>query len=164
MAGIPGSYQGWIGRYAYAREGEEVGQINAIYLDLLTGRPEWVSVANGPGDIFVPFAGTTAHVTNGGPAGLRSAYDQATIEGSPEMTPSNGSLTSDEIDDVFAYYGFDIDSPVYGLSQRVDARYSVVPIDGNGDVGARLFVEEPNGDARLQSYLVVDLSLAAVDP
>lgn len=46
----------WSGRDAYDRDGEKMGQIEAIYLDRSTDRPQWALVSTGlpKGEGFVP--------------------------------------------------------------------------------------------------------------
>ena len=42
-----GSYDVWIGRDAYDRNGNKIGEVEDIHYDDLTSRPEWVAVRTG---------------------------------------------------------------------------------------------------------------------
>jgi hypothetical protein len=41
------TYDGWIGRDADGRQGDKIGEIESIYYDDVTGRPEWLAVPLG---------------------------------------------------------------------------------------------------------------------
>src|SRR5215213_6054041 len=75
------TYDAWIGRDAYDRNGDKVGKIVDIYYDDYTSRPEWVAVRTGLFGrkvTFVPIAGSSVSGDD-----LQLAYDKDLIKDAP---------------------------------------------------------------------------------
>jgi sporulation protein YlmC with PRC-barrel domain len=97
----------WRGRDVVDQNGLAVGVISDIYVDDVTGRPEWAAVK--PGLIshrltFLPLSQATLH-------GLRVQvpYHQSHIHEAPNIHP-DGHLTADEEARLYQHYGLDYSS------------------------------------------------------
>jgi hypothetical protein len=94
----------WRGRDVIDQNGHPVGVITDLYVDHVTGRPEWAAVRSGLFShkvTFVPLSQAAAH-------GLRVQvpYDQHHIHDAPHMDPE-GELTVDEEASLYRHYGLD---------------------------------------------------------
>jgi len=133
------SYDGWIGRNAYDRNGEKIGEITDIFYDDKTKRPEWVAVKTGlfgSKQTFVPLQGSTLRGDGkGDDGGLQLAYDKAMVKDAPRIDPDDEHLSPEEEQDVWSYYGYDYHAdttarntdygygPNYSQSNRADKDY-----------------------------------------
>ena len=82
--------------------GEKIGSIGQVYLDDQTGEPTFVTANTGLFGLkqsFVPLQG--ARVENGD---LIVDYDKETVKDAPRID-DDGSLTPDEEDELYRYYG-----------------------------------------------------------
>ena len=80
------SYDGWIGTDAYDVNGDKIGEIDAIYYDDQTGRPEWMAIRTGFFGLntsFVPMAGGT--VRDGK---LHLPYTKDQVKDAPNVHPT----------------------------------------------------------------------------
>ena len=128
------SYDGWIGTDAYDVNGDKIGEIDAIYYDDQTGRPEWMAIRTGffgMNTSFAPIAGGT--VRDGK---LHLPYTKDQVKDAPNVAP-NGHLTADEERDLFDHYGFAWDARSYGVGERFDSEYDVTPADAHRGRGRR---------------------------
>jgi len=166
------TYDAWIGRDAYDRNGDKVGKIESVYYDDQTGRPEWVAVGTGLFGhkvTFVPIAGSSPQSDD-----LQLAYDKDTIKDAPNCE-ADGHLSEDEERRLFSHYQFDWDTTAtsgYGDQGRADtgftgwedrARGGTEPNRGGDDAMTRSEEElrvsterEATGKARLRKYVVTE--------
>ena len=96
----------WRGRDVVDRNGHAVGVITELYVDDMTGRPEWAGVKTGLFShrvTFVPLSQAAAH-------GLRVQvpYDQRHIHEAPNVDP-DGHLSAGEEARLYGHYGLDYD-------------------------------------------------------
>jgi sporulation protein YlmC with PRC-barrel domain len=94
----------WRGRDVIDQNGHAVGVITDIYVDDVTGRPEWAVVRTGLFShrvTFVPLSQATLH-------GLRVQvpYLQGHIHEAPNIDP-DGHLSADEEARLYGHYGLD---------------------------------------------------------
>lgn len=93
------------GADVYGSDGEKIGQVGQVYLDDVTGRPEWVTVLTGmfgTKESFIPVAQSQFD----GEA-LRVAYDKATVKDAPRVDVDNGHLSPEEEVELYRHYGLD---------------------------------------------------------
>lgn len=91
----------WRGRAMVDRDGDKIGQIEAIYLDAATDQPEWALVKTGllgGKGTFVPLAQATPE---GG--SVRVPYEQAHVRDAPSVEPG-GELSQDEEAHLYDHY------------------------------------------------------------
>jgi uncharacterized protein (TIGR02271 family) len=167
-----GSYDGWIGRDAYDRDGDRVGTIDSIYYDNQSGQPEWVAVRTGLFGHKVSFAPITGSSARGDD--LRLAYDKGTIKDAPNCE-ADGELGDDEERRLFTHYQLDWDDTAdagYGDRERADAAFGARGdthrrdrAERGGDDGAMTRSEEElrvdterqaTGRTRLRKYVVTE--------
>jgi uncharacterized protein (TIGR02271 family) len=91
----------WRGRTAIDPEGQKIGEINEIYLDHETGKPEWALVHTGlfgTKSSFVPLAGAN-------PAGedVQLAFDKNQVKEAPGVEPE-GELSQQEEQTLYDHY------------------------------------------------------------
>ena len=108
----------WRGRDVIDQEGRAVGVITDLYVDDLTGRPEWAVVRTGLFGrrvTFVPLSQAALH-------GLRVQipYGQGHIQQAPTIDPG-GHLDAEDEERLYQHYGLD---------------YGVAPAGGSGPAGA----------------------------
>jgi uncharacterized protein (TIGR02271 family) len=83
-------------------DGEKIGGIGTIYLDDITGEPEWVTVKTGlfgSSESFVPLAGAQIAGND-----IQVDYDKDIVKDAPRVD-SNGNLTPEEEQRLYAHYG-----------------------------------------------------------
>lgn len=98
------------GKVAFDVSGDEIGVIDAVYLDEGTGAPEWVAVRTGRAETsLAPLAGATP--TEGG---VRLAVDLKLVRNAPhsdhppgEVTPE---LTEAQEAELYLYYSVEYTS------------------------------------------------------
>lgn len=154
-------YRGLVGRYVYDGLGKRIGLIHSLYYDTVTGRPEWMAVEIDGQYRLMPLAGTASYNYDSDVA-VWSWYTAEQVRSAPRIDPppappDDGGIDDNTVEALFAHYGFDIDSPVYGPDRRIDVNFEVIP---PGTTEANLLV---NG-ARLRQYLTVDPSQINADP
>jgi uncharacterized protein (TIGR02271 family) len=82
--------------------GGKIGGIGQIYLDDSTGEPTWVTAKTGlfgTSESFVPLEGASIQGDD-----VVVAYDKDKVKDAPRVDP-DGSLSPDEEDKLYAYYG-----------------------------------------------------------
>jgi len=164
------TYDAWIGRDAYDRAGEKLGEIEAIYYDDVTRRPEWVAVRTGLVGrklTFAPIAGSSPQGDD-----LQLAYDKATVKDAPNCE-ADGHLSEAEEQRLFAHYQYswgDTSGTGYGEQSRADAGFQTGWTDkdraGSDDamtrseeqlrVGTEGTQRTETGRARLRKYVVTE--------
>lgn len=103
--------------------GDKLGSVGQIYADDQTGEPTWVTVKTGlfgTSESFVPLAGASVSGSD-----LVVNYDKETIKNAPRVD-ADGHLTSEEEQQLFAYYGLD-GGDGYARAEDRDVDDSVAP-------------------------------------
>jgi len=94
-----------IGRPVHGADGQKIGQVGQVYLDDVTGKPEWATVQTGlfgTKESFVPIA--QAQVTDDG---LRVPYDKDAVKGAPSVDADQGHLSEAEEAELYRHYGME---------------------------------------------------------
>ena len=91
-----------IGAELLDSSGDEVGEIDQIYLDDRTGEPEWATVNTGTHESFVPLA----QADRAGHA-VRVPYEKSTIKDAPTMPTVDARLDEAQMRELYVYYGLD---------------------------------------------------------
>lgn len=119
-----GNYEEWVGRDAYSRDGEKIGEIKAIYYDIDTARPEWLAISTGWFGTKVSFAPIVGSSRQDG--GLRLDVNEDLVKGAPNVE-EDGELSEQEEARLYEHYSI---SPTggadaYAHADRTDAGYEV---------------------------------------
>jgi hypothetical protein len=154
-------YRGLVGQSVFDKKGQLIGKIHALYYDVITSRPEWMAIENDGDYKLMPLSGTARYRIDSDVA-IWSTYPAEMVHDGPRVDPpaippQDGGIDDDTVERLFAYYGFDINSPRYGPERRIDTNFEVMP---SGNTEANLLA---NG-ARLRTYLTVDLTQLNADP
>jgi uncharacterized protein (TIGR02271 family) len=158
------SYDAWIGRDAYGRDGDKIGEIAGIYYDEVTGRPEWIAVRTGLFGMnvsFAPIAGSTNYGDD-----LQLAFEKDTVKDAPNVDP-DGHLNADEEQRLFDHYQFDWSGDQsYGDTARADSDFAFSDEDRDAsrddamtrsEEQLRVATErEASGRVRLRKYVVTE--------
>jgi len=91
-----------IGATLYGPDQEKIGKIGHLYLDDVTGRPEWVTVATGlfgRRESFVPVE-DAREVEEG----IAVPFDKDVVKDAPNVDPDDGHISPEEEGELFAYY------------------------------------------------------------
>jgi uncharacterized protein (TIGR02271 family) len=94
----------WQGSTMVDREGDRIGNIDAIYVDDQTGEPEWALVNTGffgTRSTFVPIAQASAHGDQ-----VQVPYEKQLVKDAPNMDP-DGHLSEQEEQELWRHYGLD---------------------------------------------------------
>jgi uncharacterized protein (TIGR02271 family) len=94
----------WQGRAMVDRDGDRIGDIEAIYVDDQTGQPEWALVNTGlfgTRSTFVPIAQASASGDQ-----VQVPYEKQRIKDAPNMDP-DGHLSAQEEQELWRHYGLD---------------------------------------------------------
>ena len=99
------------GKVAVDVNGEELGIVDAVYLDKGSGEPEWVAVRTGRSETsLAPLAGAT--VTD---AGVQLAVVAKLVRNAPHSDHPPGQITPELTDaqeaELYLYYSVDYTSP-----------------------------------------------------
>src|SRR5215217_7693440 len=84
------------------RSGEKIGGIGTIYLDDISGEPEWVTVKAGlfgASESFVPLSGARIAGND-----IHVGYEKETVKDAPRVD-ANGNLSPEEEQQLYAHYG-----------------------------------------------------------
>jgi uncharacterized protein (TIGR02271 family) len=101
------SYDGWVGRDALDTDGDRIGEIADIYLDDVTGRPEWVAISTGLFGRRVSFAPLSGAQQDG--EALRLPFATAMVKDAPNADP-DGHLEPEEEAMLYRHYGLDYEA------------------------------------------------------
>ncbi len=91
--------------------GEKLGSVGQVYLDDVTGNPQWITVHTGlfgTSQSFVPLEQATVEGDT-----IRVPYDKETVKGAPRIE-DDGHLEPAEEQDLYRYYGLASSSDVPG--------------------------------------------------
>ena len=94
----------WQGRTMVDRDGDRIGNIDAIYVDDQTGEPEWALVNTGffgSRSTFVPIAQATARGDQ-----VQVPYEKQLVKDAPNMDP-DGHLSEQEEQELWRHYGLE---------------------------------------------------------
>ena len=97
----------WIGRTVYDSNDDKIGDVDQVYVDDVTGRPEWMTVKTGwfgSSTQFVPIAGTSMNGDD-----LRIGYTEDRVKDAPSID-GDGHLDADDERRLYDHYGLDFDS------------------------------------------------------
>ena len=114
-----------IGMTMYGSDGDKIGAVGQVFLDDVSGRPEWVTVRTGlfgTNESFVPLEGATFAED-----GLRVPYGKGTVKDAPNVAVDAGHLSEEEEQRLFAHY----ERIRGGLSDR----HGRGPAEGHGSIG-----------------------------
>jgi hypothetical protein len=120
--------RGWLGRVMVDRDSNKIGEVVDIYLDHLTGRPEWAVVRTGLFGMrssFVPLAEAREVGDE-----LQVPHQRLQVKEAPNIEP-DGQLSGVEEAELYRHYGLD---------------YDTVTLDGGSPAGQTL--AEPAGQTR----------------
>ena len=137
----------WRGRDVIDQNGHAVGVITDIYVDEVTGRPEWAGIKSGLFShrvTFVPLSQATLH-------GLRVQvpYHQSHIHDAPNIDP-DGHLNPDEEARLYQHYGLDYDQAAAGADSEF-----IVPATDKVSEEAPTGTRE-SGRLRLRRHVVTE--------
>jgi uncharacterized protein (TIGR02271 family) len=172
-----------LGKPVYGSDGEKIGKVGQVFLDDVTGKPEWVTVQTGMfgnKESFVP-VGQSEFAEDG----LTVPFDKDIVKDAPQVDADQGHLSQEEEADLYRHYGMDY-SEEYSDSglpngqangDRADIRdgngHGTVGHDTSGpttdeamtrseerlDVGTRT---RESGKARLRKYVVTQQETVTV--
>ena len=162
----------WQGRTMVDRDGDRIGEIDAIYVDDQTGQPEWALVNTGffgTRSTFVPIAQATARGDQ-----VQVPFEKQRVKDAPNMDP-DGHLSEQEEQELWRHYGLDYGTAV-GYDDRDTATYErddTVGRDTSGpttdDAMTRSEEElqvgtqtRERGRARLRKYVVTETQQVTV--
>lgn len=157
----------WSGRTLKDRSGDKIGEIDAIYVDDQTDKPEWALVATGlfgGKATFVPLAGATPEGED-----VLAPVDKDQIKAAPKVD-ADQELSEQEEAELFRHYGIDYTeqgSVTAKGSPNDDASAGAVGHDTSGpttdDAMTRSEEElrvgtaqRERGRARLRKYVVTE--------
>ncbi len=91
--------------------GDKIGSIGQVYVDDTTGEPSWVTAKTGlfgTSESFVPLEGATVDGSD-----IVVNFDKDTVKDAPRMD-ADGSLSPEEEDTLYSYYGLSSAGSDYG--------------------------------------------------
>jgi uncharacterized protein (TIGR02271 family) len=94
----------WQGRTMVDRDGDRIGEIDAIYVDDQTGEPEWALVNTGffgTRSTFVPIAQAAARGDQ-----VQVPYEKQLVKDAPKLDP-DGHLSEQEEQELWRHYGLE---------------------------------------------------------
>lgn len=94
-----------LGQDVHGSDGNKIGEVGQVYLDDVTGKPEWVTVKTGMfgnKESFVPVAQSQFSDD-----GLRVPYDKDTVKDAPRVDAEQGHLSQEEEAELYRHYGLD---------------------------------------------------------
>ncbi len=99
------------GKPAFDLNGQELGLVDAVYLDKRTGEPEWVAVRTGRSETsLAPLAGAIPHA-----GGVQLAVDAKLVRNAPHSDHPPGQVTPELTEaqeaELYLYYSVEYTSP-----------------------------------------------------
>jgi hypothetical protein len=113
----PEQLETWTGHEAIDKNEKTIGKITDVYIDELSGKPEWIAVNTGLFGTrvsFAPLAGAQQTET-----AIKVAHDKSTIKDSPNIE-ANGELSMEEESRLFRHYGMRYDDDAGSVSVTED--------------------------------------------
>ena len=103
--------QSLFGKTAFDVNGQELGLVDAVYLDTPSGEPEWVAVRTGRSETSIaPLAGATLD-----DQGVRLAVDAKLVRNAPHSDHPSGQITPElseaQETELYLYYSVEYTSP-----------------------------------------------------
>lgn len=108
MMPTPEQLELWIGRDMVDRTDDKVGRVADVYLDEVSGAPEWIAVVTGLFGrriSFVPLAGASEVGDQ-----IKVAHEKSLIKDSPNIE-HDGELSREDEERLYRHYGLPFDSP-----------------------------------------------------
>jgi uncharacterized protein (TIGR02271 family) len=142
----------WQGATMLDRDGDRLGNIDAIYVDDQTGEPEWALVNTGffgTRSTFVPIAEATARGDQ-----VQVPYEKQRVKDAPNMDP-DGHLSEQEEQELYRHYGLD-DGGGYEAAETTsddDTDDAMTRSEEELQVGTQT---RERGRARLRKYVTTE--------
>jgi uncharacterized protein (TIGR02271 family) len=133
----------WQGATMVDRDGDRIGNIDAIYVDDQTGGPEWALVNTGffgARSTFVPIAQATARGDQ-----VQVPYEKQLVKDAPNIDP-DGHLSEQEEQELWRHYGLDDGTAGYD-----DRGVAAAGYDDRGDTVGRDVSGPTTDDAMTRS-------------
>jgi len=128
-------FESWIGRELKDESGHKIGQIENMYTDDDTGKPEWLAVTtghHGSNVSLVPLHGASSDGDD-----IRVDFPRDQVKEAPNAG-SDGHLSESEEARLYAHYGLDYDQERVRLQRMVGADSGAARrVDGSDDVLGR---------------------------
>ena len=128
----------WRGRDVIDQDGRAVGVITDLYVDEVTGRPEWAAVKTGLFShrvTFVPLSQATLHGQR-----VQVPYDQRHLHDAPNIDP-DGRLSTEEEARLYQHYGLQYGPVAPGTAPSGAASEFIAPatdkVDEESPAGTR---------------------------
>ncbi len=118
------------GNTLYSSDDAKVGTIGQVYLDDVTGRPEWLTVRTGffgTNESFVPLQDATLEGDV-----IRVPYTNDHIKNAPNVDVEDGHLSPEEEQQLYTYYGVSYDA---GYQEQAVATDTTTTTQTTGTVG-----------------------------
>ena len=94
-----------LGKDVHGADGRKIGEVCQLFLDAVTGAPEWVTVKTGivgTKESFVPIAQAQLEGDF-----LTVPYDEELVKGAPTLNVDTDHLSKDEEAELYRHYGLD---------------------------------------------------------
>lgn len=144
----------WIGHGVIDESGRKIGEIDEIYVDEGSGRPEWVAIKTGWFGTklsFAPLAGATAVGED-----MCLPFSKDKVKGAPRIDP-DGNLDSTEESELYAYYELGPETMQAEAAQdvRTGAAEEEVMVRSEEEIELER-TRRPMGRARLRKFVVTE--------
>jgi uncharacterized protein (TIGR02271 family) len=144
----------WRGRDMVDRDGEKIGQLEEIYLDALSGRPEWATVNTGlfgTKQSFVPLAEAEPALGN-----VVVPYSKEQVKEAPSVDP-DGELSPEEEERLYTHYGVASSEPEYRAEGYDTSGPTTDDAMTRSEEELRVgTAQRERGRARLRKYVVTE--------
>jgi uncharacterized protein (TIGR02271 family) len=117
------------GATVYGTDDDKIGTVGQVYVDTDTQAPLWVTIKTGlfgTSESFAPLESATFDGND-----LRLPFDKAFVKDAPRIS-DDGSLSQDEEDALYAYYGNG------GSTAGAGGNYADTPVQGDRDVNTQV--------------------------
>jgi hypothetical protein len=102
----------------YDQEGHQIGTVTDVYVDDVTGRPEWLLVNTGfiPRGSHVPARGAEPHED-----GYQLPYARDKVKSAPELDITSEELSEEDEGVLYLYYGIPTEETPSGAGTSAEA-------------------------------------------
>jgi uncharacterized protein (TIGR02271 family) len=142
------------------REGDRIGNIDAIYVDDQTGQPEWALVNTGffgTRSTFVPIAQATARGDQ-----VQVPYEKQLVKDAPNMDP-DGHLSEQEEQELWRHYGLEYGTTSGYADADVDRDTTTDDAMTRSEEELQVGTEtRERGRARLRKYVTTETQQVTV--
>lgn len=110
----------WLGKFIVDTDGERIGKLHDVYVDVETDQPQFGTVKEGFFDrhlTFVPLVGVSV-----GPDSLRATVEKSLVKSAPDMDLQGQEMSQADESALYHHFGMNYTAPTSESGRRLAKR------------------------------------------